>query len=515
MLSLRFKNIAFISTALCSSMVFAGGVASDHGLDDLRNRLGAGNEPTGNHIVVAQVEADDGGNYGPDTDHEDFVGKTFYFASGSTGISGHATNVGRRAYGSGGNGLAPGIENVYVYSASGWVQSNFLKVGTGSNPSAPSGGVSIFNNSWIGSFGNNALDSQAVRRADWVVATYDALIINGVANSGSNSPLMSFGFNCISVGKANGTHVGGTIPSGYDTSGCQIPLIVASQNTTSNATGVVSAAAALITETAETHPNNVGNYFAGVSETKKACLLAGAYHVSYWTNNAESSGVNRGRTSQPIDNMLGVGTVNVDRSWQIMSGGQHDSSTDTTDLIAAPYAGWETWLLGGNQSRYIKFEIGSLADEVSVALTWHQNVTENFGSYSIADFDLVLWKQEDGILIDITGDAGIDVFGNGNVISESAVDNVEHLFIEDVAPGEYVLEVRRVDGSSSSRVFSVAWLLPEETGIPGDVNGDGVVDVSDILMVIVAWGPCADCAEDINGDGSVDVQDLIQLISYW
>ena len=75
MLSLRFKNIAFISTALCSSMVFAGGVASDHGLDDLRNRLGAGNEPTGNHIVVAQVEADDGGNYGPDTDHEDFVCK--------------------------------------------------------------------------------------------------------------------------------------------------------------------------------------------------------------------------------------------------------------------------------------------------------------------------------------------------------------------------------------------------------------------------------------------------------
>ena len=47
--------------------------------------------------------------------------------SGSTGISGHATNIGRRVYGSGGLGLAPGIENAYIYSAAGWAQSDFLK----------------------------------------------------------------------------------------------------------------------------------------------------------------------------------------------------------------------------------------------------------------------------------------------------------------------------------------------------------------------------------------------------
>jgi hypothetical protein len=404
---------------------------------------------------------------------------------------------------------------VYVYSASGWVQNNFLKVGTSGNPSSPPGGVSIFNNSWGGTFGSNTLDSQAVRRADWVTEGYDALMFNGVSNSGSHAPLMSFGFNCISVGKADGTHVGGVVPSGYDSSGCQIPLIVANQGTTSNATGVVSAAAALIDETSRTHPNNSGNYFASLSESKKACLLAGGNHLAGWTNNPETSGVNRGRTTQPIDSSLGVGLVNVDRSWQVMAGGQHESSTNTIDLLTAPYAGWETWFLGGNQSRYIKFEVDALADEVSIVLTWHQTVSSNFGSYLIANLDLVLWKSQGGKLFDLTGDAGIGVFGGGNVVSESDVDNVEHLYIEDLAAGEYILEIRRADSSASSRVFSIAWLFPEQDGILGDVNGDGVVNVSDILMLIVAWGPCDGCIEDLNGDGTVDVTDLILLISYW
>ena len=53
-------------------------------------------------------------------------------------------------------------------------------------------------------------------------------------------------------------------------------------------------------------------------------------------------------------------------------------------------------------------------------------VSSNFGSYSIANLDLVLWKSQGGKLMGLTGDAGIDVFGGGNVVSESDVDNVEH-----------------------------------------------------------------------------------------
>ncbi len=57
----------------------------------------------------------------------------------------------------------------------------------------------------------------------------------------------------------------------------------------------------------------------------------------------------------------------------------------------------------------------------------------------------------------------------------------------------------------------------------GNVNGDGTVDVSDLLAVISAWGACPSpptaCAADIapwpTGDGVVNVSDLLLVISRW
>jgi len=52
-----------------------------------------------------------------------------------------------------------------------------------------------------------------------------------------------------------------------------------------------------------------------------------------------------------------------------------------------------------------------------------------------------------------------------------------------------------------------------------DLNGDGVVNVPDLLQLLAAWGPCpdppAECPEDINGDGAVDVADLLILLAHW
>ncbi|MAI67507.1 MAG: hypothetical protein CMJ26_06495 [Phycisphaerae bacterium] len=507
--------ICFTTCALCCATAF-GDVSTEHGYFDLTERLGAGNEPTGVGIEVAQVEAvAASGGYAPDENNPLFLGKTFVLRSGSSVISNHATQVGMRLYGTSASGIAQDIDLINVYNAEGWATTEYLRVGTGSNPSSPPGDTVLINNSWTATFGSVATDTQALRRADWSIDQHDVMMLSGVANTGAHAPLMSFGFNCVSVGKQNGEHVSGTIPSGYDLPGRQLPLIVASQGSTSNAAGVVSAIVALLVETRETHPNTSSNYFAGLSETMKSCLLTGGNHLAGWTNNTPISGANRGRTTQPIDEVYGVGTANVDRAHRVLTGGQHASSGSSSGLSIAPNAAWETWTIGHNQSRFIKFDVASLADEVSIVLTWHQLANSGFGSYSLANLDLILWKEVGGTLVDITGDAGLDVFSAGNVVSESAVDNVEHLYIEDLAIGEYVLEVKRIDSLGSSRAFSVGWLFPEQTTVPGDVNGDGVIDVNDILALIVAWGPCNGCPEDLDGSGSVNVSDLIQLISYW
>jgi len=58
-------------------------------------------------------------------------------------------------------------------------------------------------------------------------------------------------------------------------------------------------------------------------------------------------------------------------------------------------------------------------------------------------------------------------------------------------------------------------MLGDAVGCEGDLNGDGVVNVSDLLILLGAWGSCPDCDEDLNGDDVVNVSDLLILLGNW
>ena len=64
----------------------------------------------------------------------------------------------------------------------------------------------------------------------------------------------------------------------------------------------------------------------------------------------------------------------------------------------------------------------------------------------------------------------------------------------------------------------------DNTGVPddceaiGDLNGDGSVGASDLLILLANWGPCADCAAcpaDLNDDCTVGAADLLFLLANW
>ena len=51
---------------------------------------------------------------------------------------------------------------------------------------------------------------------------------------------------------------------------------------------------------------------------------------------------------------------------------------------------------------------------------------------------------------------------------------------------------------------------------PADLNGDGIVDVPDLLLLLGSWGLCpAPCPSDLNGDGAVNVSDFLELLAAW
>jgi len=49
-----------------------------------------------------------------------------------------------------------------------------------------------------------------------------------------------------------------------------------------------------------------------------------------------------------------------------------------------------------------------------------------------------------------------------------------------------------------------------------DIDDDGAIGVSDLLLVLAQWGPCPPvCVADINGDGVVNVVDLLEVLGFW
>ena len=70
------------------------------------------------------------------------------------------------------------------------------------------------------------------------------------------------------------------------------------------------------------------------------------------------------------------------------------------------------------------------------------------------------------------------------------------------------------DGYTLARILNQVILRP--IAPDPDINGDGVVDVTDLVQLILAWGACdGECPEDLDGDGQVAVTDLVILIANW
>jgi hypothetical protein len=63
----------------------------------------------------------------------------------------------------------------------------------------------------------------------------------------------------------------------------------------------------------------------------------------------------------------------------------------------------------------------------------------------------------------------------------------------------------------------VLWsnLFDRPAPCPADFDGDGIVNVFDLLELLDAWGDCASCPQDLNGDDVVNVFDLLSLLDAW
>ncbi len=534
---MRFNSLAVTSAGIVAAVAMsalsahAGVPGGAVGYPDLIARLGGKNVPTGAGVRVAQVEIATVNGYGPNQNaQQEYGGKTFIPMSGPPGVSTHANTVGKNFYGNV-TSIAPGITEIFLYEVGSWLGPEFLNftAAPSTPPGNPPAGLRIINNSWAGD--TTALST--LRRADYAAAAFHVLMINGVSNTNepsTNVPLLSHMYNGISVGKTGGGHQSGDTL--VDGPGRMKPEIVAPGGLTSYAAAQTSAVAALLYETAATMAT-AGTTDAERSEVIKAVMLAGARHRPGWTNNPAVSGPGRGVTSRPLDEEFGVDVVNIDRSHMILTGGEFQSMSTPPTFATAGAAGWSLAPVALGESAYWRFTVTQQASEVSIAATWHRRVPIGFTAGDVADFDLELWRVgSQNQLESLVGDAGVPYFVSGNVVSNSGVDNVEHLYIKGLQPGSYVLEARRLDALENHPTWdvAVAWLMPASPCMGDFVSnvtfgppGDGVVDGADLAALLGQWGPNAGSFADIVSsgtfnpppDGVVDAADLAAVLANW
>ena len=77
---------------------------------------------------------------------------------------------------------------------------------------------------------------------------------------------------------------------------------------------------------------------------------------------------------------------------------------------------------------------------------------------------------------------------------------------------------REVPGTRRHVPGTVSEIVSPKAARQGDVNGDGLVNSSDLASLLVNWAsydPVGRADGDLDGDGDVDGSDLAVLLATW
>jgi hypothetical protein len=435
----------------------------DTGYRALAAELGAA-LPDGTGVSVTQVEFGDP-DYLPQAGSGSFAGtgsylagKTFTAKSGPSGASGHAFDVGAHFYSlntnpqAGRASFAPGITSIDVYrvdpagSSTSWIAQAWLEPGIFSAPLIENGAVQ--NHSWIspGSSSSAAQDNDSLRRFDFAIRRDGFLAVTGVNNGTSSVPaLMASAYNNLAVGLSSGGHSTGGVASWLDGPGRQKPEIVAPLDFTSFSTALVSAAGALLRQSANSQGGN-----AVLPETLKAILLAGATKEEFpgWSRTP----------AEPLDPVFGAGELHVGHSWHILAGLQQPPNL----TAPRPDRAWSvvTLTAGGTADYLLHLPAGSVGESLSVTAVWNRIINDTGpGSFfamtvlPLADYQLRLTR--------------VPATGPETLLDESISEdgNVEHLYQRNLRSGTYRLRLSLPSGSGAPA--ALAWRLAAVPHRPG------------------------------------------------
>jgi len=131
---------------------------------------------------------------------------------------------------------------------------------------------------------------------------------------------------------------------------------------------------------------------------------------------------------------------------------------------------------------------------------------ENHGSmgsgvFSIKDLD----TGPDGLLRAVSTE--IVILPEGQIGANTRIVRID----PEAPPGSLGLVESVIEGTD---MYGLAQTTAPLVCV-GDVDGDRIVGIADLLVLLLRWGPCPQCTVDFGGDGSVGLNDLLELLAGW
>jgi hypothetical protein len=379
-------------------------------------------------------------------------GSATNFPNSLSSESGHADTVASYYYGLPG-GVATNIAHVDNYDANYFVQVSEQVIGSTTNYIAtlPSSNIddSVVNQSFIFNGATLAVQQALDSAYDNYAARYNTLFVSAVGNGGPVSP-PSTCYNGIGVGayldSINYSSVGPTPDNGRAK-----PDLTAPENATSFSTPQVAGAAALLMQAGLRGNGGSDTNSPADIRTVKALLLDGAIKPSDWTNNPPS----------PLDARYGAGVLNVFNSYEQLTGGKHGYIVANSVPTGNPHpptgaSGTISTLSGWD------FDTLSSSGTSDGVNHYYFNVTNGLSNAAFTATATLVWNRQRNQ----TNINNLDLFlydalsSNLVAASTSLVDNVEHLWLPQLPPGRYDLQVLKNGGPnivSSSETYALAW----------------------------------------------------------
>jgi hypothetical protein len=385
-------------------------------------------------------------------------GSTTDFPNSLSSESGHADQVAGNFYGTP-DGVATNVAHVDNFDANYLLQIS--SNGDSLVVELPAININdpVVNQSFIffESDGSQATasDQQAIDSAyDNYAAQYNTLFFSGAGNGTParvNPPATCY--NGVGVGVSDGiSSVGPTIDNGRAK-----PDIVAPGGETSFSTPYVAGAAAILLQAALRGDGGSDTHSAADMRTIKALLLNGAVKPADWTNSNTS----------PLDTRYGAGVLNLFNAYEQLAGGKQGYVVATSVSTNSPHLptgdpgtvsvlnGWDFNTNSSNATtdgvNHYYFNVtNSLSDAnftATATLVWNRQL----GETNINDLDLFLLDAVNGNLV---------------ACSTSRVDNVEQLWLPQLPPGRYDLQVLKHGGAdvvSDAEAYALAFEFYSQT----------------------------------------------------